>query len=419
MNGGKLAKNGAVLLLSGYVMTLVVCSALYFIRPDQISFYIFDVLWLLGLLAFPRYFLRMPRECYFSMAIFYAASFISILYCEIEGRPLDPVQALVELARFTQMAVVANFFFNCARADVVFERHLITPALISILIPLLGGLLLYAVAPEQAMTFNRYSGYLDNPNSLALYVVVSTSIFFALMRIGDFSRLVSLGLVAGFLVTAVYSLVQSGSNSGIFLFLFTIIISIVNSLRKAAFLSFVLLFAYTFTTPIVNVLLDLAQAWSGSDVTGLSRISRMLFSLIQGYGVNELGSYSYRVEVRDHLFEQQFQGALRVLVGLGIGQSKNLIFVMDGNSVTVHNFYLHIFVEFGLLGVFAFSFFVFVFLRRYMWNIDAVRLFSGFLIASIGTPILYLPFYWVPLFAAFAALTIRNGRLPTLGRSRP
>ena len=136
-----------------YMMTLIVCASLYFLRVPGTSVYIFDVVWLIGLALFPRHFLRMPLANYLALVAFSTATFASIWYVAFDGRPIDLLQAFIILMRFTQMAICANFLYNCARAGGIMPRDFWLPALIAILIPLWGGLALYSVSPHRHLSF--------------------------------------------------------------------------------------------------------------------------------------------------------------------------------------------------------------------------------------------------------------------------
>ncbi len=401
---------GLAVPLRAYLATLVVCSALYFIRPPEISIYIFDIVWIAGLLAFPDKFLRMPRSISLALVLFALAMICSIVYVILERRPLDPGQALVILLRFSQMVICANFFFNCARSQRLEARDFVIPALLALLIPLWGGLALYWTAPDLAIVFDRYAGYFGNPNSLSLFIVVSTPIFFALLRFGLLSKPQTYTLMLAYLASAAYSLTLAGSNSGLLLFLVVLTLSFVGSLRGAVFMLVAALMGYLTLTAIEGYVLPWAQQMVLSDFAGSRRTGSLIISLLQGSDFSELGSQSYRFYIEDYLFGQQFADTWRVLWGLGPGQSKSLTYIFDGNTVTIHNFYKAIFLEFGILGTISFALLAILTFKRFPWKYETWLLFSGFLLASLGTPVLYLPFFWAPLFAALAALTMASHR---------
>lgn len=393
------------LSLRAYTITLILSASLYFLRFPGISVYIFDVIWLFGLALFPRLFLRMPRANYLSICALSTATFLSICYVEIDKRPLEPIQAIIILMRFLQMTICANFFYNCLIGGKIVPRDFLFPALISLLIPILGGLALYQISPEMAVTFNRYSGYFGNPNSLSLYVVVSASVFYALMRLELVPRWTSFTLKLIFFAVSSYSLMLTGSNSGMLLFIVVTMIAFLSSLRGVVFLFLGVGVLFLFILPLQNAILAWAFDMMNSDFSGLQRTGNLIVVLFEGLELDRLGSSAYRDEVKDYLFEQQFRDLGNVLVGLGVGQSKNMMYIIDSTSVTIHNFYLLIFLEFGLLGSVCFAVLSFLTFNRFHWDAVALLAFSGFLLASSGTPVLYLPFFWVPLFAVLAGVT--------------
>lgn len=393
------------LSLRAYTMALIICSALYFLRPPGISVYIFDAVWFLGLVAFPRYFLRMPMANYFGLVGFSAATFLSVWYVGIDGRPIDLAQAVIILMRFMQMAICANFFCNCIRSGELTPRDFLVPAMIALLIPLWGGLALYQVRPSMAVVFNRYSSYLANPNSLSLYVVVSSSVFYALMQFKLVPRWSTYPLVLFYFATAAYSLMLSGSNSGMLLFVVVTTIAFSGSLRGAVFLVIAAVVFFQVVGALQDAILPWALELMNSEFAGWRRTGTLMVVMFEGMDMDQLGSQSYRDEVEAYLFEQQFSDFRRILIGLGPGQSKYLTYLVDGLTVTIHNFYLLMFLEFGVVGSACFASVAFLSLYRFHWSYRTLLMFSGFLLASSGTPVLYLPFFWVPVFAGFAGLT--------------
>lgn len=396
---------GVKLTLRAYTMTLIVCASLYFLRAPGISIYIFDAVWLLGLAVFPRHFMRMPRANYLALVAFSTATFMSILYVSIDSRPSDPLQGVIVLMRFTQMAICANFFYNCVRSGELTPRDFLIPALIALLIPLWGGLVLYQLQPDMAVAFNRYAGYFGNPNSLSLYIVVSASVFYALMRFKLVPRWSTYPLVLVFISTAAYSLMLSGSNSGMILFFVVNAIAFLNSARGAVFLGLAAAAFFASMGELQDIILPWALDLMNSEFAGLRRTGTLIVIVLEVRDLDQLGSHSYRNEVEDYLFDQQFADLRRVIIGLGPGQSKNLVYIVDGFMVTIHNFYLLMFLEFGILGSACFVALAFLSFYRFHWNFATVLMFSGFLLALSGTPMLYLPYFWVPLFAGLAGLT--------------
>lgn len=391
--------------LRAYTITLIICSALYFIRVPGLSIYIFDAVWLVGLALFPQQFLRMPSANYLSLIGFTTATIVSIAYVAIDSRPIDIAQAIIITIRFMQMAICANFFYNVVHLRQLEARDLLMPALIAILIPLWGGLTLHAIAPSQTIVFNRYAGYFGNPNSLALYVVVSSSVFYSLMRFQLMPRLIAYPLMLAFVVTAAYSMMLSGSNSGMLLFGIVTVIAFTSTLRSAIFLALATAFFFLWLAALKGMILPWALDLMSSDFAGWRRTGTLIVAMFEGTDFNQLGSQSYRNEVESFLFHEQFSDSFRVIFGLGPGQSKYLIYMVEGLTVTIHNFYLLIFLEYGVFGSAFFVMMALLAFHRYRWTYQVLLMFSGFLLASSGTPVLYLPFFWVPLFAALAGLT--------------
>tara|TARA_R110000851_G_scaffold85842_1_gene186481 strand:+ start:224 stop:1474 length:1251 start_codon:yes stop_codon:yes gene_type:complete len=396
------------LSLRAYTITLILSSALYFLRAPGVSIYIFDLIWFFGLALFPRYFLRMPRANYLSLIALSAATFLSVCYAGIDNRPIDPIQAVIILMRFIQMSICANFFYNCVRAGKLLPRNFLFPALFALAIPLLGGLALYLFFPGMAVVFNRYSGYLGNPNFLALYVVVSAPVFYVLMRFELMPRWSTLPITSIFFSTASYSLMLTGSNSGMLLFVFVTMIALLTTFLGRVLLILLVVVFLMFVLSLQNAILPWALDMMNSDFAGWRRTGNLMVVILEGFDLDQLGSSTYRDEVQVYLFEQQFSDFRRILVGLGPGQSKHLTYFVDGLTVTIHNFYLLIFLEFGVLGTACFTAVSYFSFNRYQWGTTTLLIFSGFLVASFGTPALYLPFFWVPLFAALAGLTQTN-----------
>lgn len=397
--------SGVRLSLRTYLMILIMCAALYFVRIPGMSVYIFDAVWGVGVVLFPRLFLQMPRMNYVSLFGFSTAAIASVWYTSIDGRPIDIPQAIIIMMRFIQIAICTNFFYNVVRSGRLEARDFLLPALIAILIPLWGGLALHMVVPSQTVVFNRYSGYFGNPNSQSLYVVVSSSVFYSLMRFWLISRSISYPLMLAFFVPAVYSLMLSGSNSGMLLFIIVTVIAFIGSLRSAILLGLSVALLVLWLAALKETLLPWALDMMSSDFAGWRRTGTLIVAMFEGIELNQLGSQSYRDEVQAYLFNQQFQDFLRVIFGLGPGQSKYLTYLVDGFTVTIHNFYLLIFLEYGIFGSACFVVMTLLAFHRFLWTFETLLMFSGFLLASSGTPVLYLPYFWVPLSATLAGLT--------------
>lgn len=393
------------LSLRWYLAVFIVSSALYFIRPSEISIYVFDFIFVVGIALFPSYFLRMPKYNHLALFLFGLAIASSITYCIVDERPVDVFQAVIIFLRFVQIAICSNFLINCLQSPRLQVRDFLMPSFVALLIPLFGGLLVYFVAPDAVMAFNRYASFFANPNSFALYIVVSTSIYFTIHRAKLFPSLISAGLLVCILAVSVYSLMLSGSNSGIILFLIAVLASLVRTARAAILLFAIAVLLYFVKDWVEILILPWAQDLTVNNFVGFRRTGTLIIAAIDGFHLGGLGSYTYREQVMEYLVDQQLEDTLRVLLGLGPGQSKLLVFEVDANSVTVHNFYRLLLIEFGVVGAVSFVFLTFASLRRFLWNFDSVRLFSGILLALTATPFIYLPYYWVPLFSVLAAVT--------------
>jgi hypothetical protein len=411
MNSTAATKSGASRSLRLYLAILIVSSALYFIRIPGYSIYVFDLAFAVGLLFFPQYFLRIPLTYTSTVVIFAASVFASIFYCAIDNRPLDVVQALTIILRFIQMTLCMNFLYNCVRSGRLETRDFARPVLVALLIPLWGGLVLYFTVRDLAVEFGRYAGFLDNPNTMALYVVIVTPIFLTLWRFMRLPKLLSFSLIATFMVSAAFSMLISGSNSGIVLFLAVTIIGIVRSRWTLVFLFVLAVIVLLFEAPLTDMFLSWGRDFAKSDFRGLARTGELITSVLSGKGINDLGSGNFRDFVRQFLFNQQFQDVWRIIWGLGPGQSKLLFFGLTNiSNVTIHNFYFGLLLEFGVVGALSFLAMAFQTVRRLRWNVDAFRASSGFLLASTATPALYLPFYWTTLFSTLALITLASAR---------
>lgn len=392
-----------------YAMTLTLSSTLYFIRFPETSIYVFDTVWLAGMVGFPRKFFRMPRMNYFALILLTVCMASSLIYASLQDRLADPIQPVIILMRFTQMVVTANFFINCANSEQLLRRDFVGPAQIALFIPICVGLLLYWAAPDYVVVFNRYAGYFSNPNSMALFLVVSVSVFLTIMKLYSFPKMSNYALLLTFFGLAAYSLLLTGSNSGLILFTAIVVLySISHALRHKVFLSLTVAGALIATLVFENYILSWAEELLARDFIGWQRTGRLIINISQGLGLSELGSLSYRESVENYLFGQQLSEVGRVFLGLGPGQSKSYVFGLDGNSVTIHNFYKLIFLEYGLIGFGSFLALAVVTFKRFRWNVQTLLLSSGYLVALLGTPLLYLPFFWVPLFSVWACFNYQN-----------
>ncbi|WP_297758796.1 hypothetical protein [uncultured Shimia sp.] len=344
------------------------------------------------------------------MFLFYAACIASVLFVSVDNRPLDLLQAIVILMRFTQIVICANFFYNCTKVLSISPRDVFVPALISVLLPVWGGLVLYFFMPDLAIIFNRYAGYLGNPNTLSLFIVATAPAVYAFGQLNIISKRNFFVVLFVYFTTSAYSLVLSGSNSGILLFLFVTVLSFSGFRRGPIVFLLGATLLYLFLDVFSIALLQLSYEMQDSSFKGLNRTAKLIVALIEGLDISQLGSHTYRDDVQSFLFEQQLSDFRRVFLGMGPGQSKNLVFIRDGFTVTVHNFYLLLFLEYGVLGAILFVSMLFVFFQRFFWKYKSMLLFSGFFIASAGTPVLYLPFFWTPLFSVLAGITILSTR---------
>ena len=280
----------------------------------------------------------------------------------------------------------------------------------------LGGLLLYLANPDAAIVFNRYAGYVDNPNAMALYIVVVTPVFFGLLRARVLPNYLSYPLIGIFFLTSLQSLVLAGSFSGMILFFIVIATTFLKSIKAVLLAAAGALAIYLTIQLFEHAVILWAQDMAKSDFAGFRRTGNLILNVFFGFNTAELGSMSYRLQTQEFIFHKQFSDLFSIILGLGPGQSKLLIQQVDGNSVTIHNFYLRVFAEFGILGSLAFIAMVYAFFRRYTWQYSSLRIVSGILLASMGTPALYLPFFWMPPLAAVAAMTLFARRLRVADR---
>jgi hypothetical protein len=327
---------------------------------------------------------------------------ISLMIAAFDVRPFSLQNAMVILLRIFQAFVLLNFMLRVTLSGIVRDEFVKYGVIVAIIWPLVLGLVIYSVKPEYVIAFNRYAGIFANPNGLAAFIVISQSVFASCLIFFRFSLLTSVGLSVVFYLVSLYSLVLSGSNSGIVLFLIGSSLIVVRKWQFSAVLFVFLMILVPFQDEVIALLREWSSEIIDSEFSGLKRTGLLALRLIDGDKLAEAGSGAYREQIKDFLINAYLQSPVRILFGLGPGQSASLYSASFGDNVTIHNFYAMFPVEFGLFGVVTFCAALYFSIYRVGFGWGGFVTFSGYFLACLASPILYLPFYYFPAFVMFS-----------------
>lgn len=385
-----------------FVLFLVLSSTFYLLRIFGTSIYLFDVLFFYGIFRFHRFFLVLDSRFTIALIAFLASFLISLMLAAFDVRPFSLQDAAVIFLRMLQAFLLLNFTLRVAASGLVRGGIVKYSVLIAIIFPLMFGLTVYLSKPEYVVVFNRYAGLFANPNGLAAFVVISQAVFVSCLVFFRFSLPASIGLSAVFYLLAISSLILSGSNSGIVLFL--IGSSLIVARKGGASLLFIglLMILVPFQDEVMALLKGWAYEIADSEFSGLKRTGLLALRLIDGDKLAEAGSGAYREQIKVFLIDAYLQSPMRILFGLGPGQSASLYSASFGDNVTIHNFYAMLPVEFGVFGVLTFCASLYFSIYRVGFRGFGFLIFSGYFLACLASPILYLPFYYFPAFVLFA-----------------
>lgn len=375
---------------------LTISSTTYFIRIYPYSIYMFDIILLLSVVYLHRFIIINPYVI-LSGIFLIVSSGVSIFLFSTSLASFDFPRVVSGAMRYVQLFIAPSCFLIYIRR--LSNRGIleyINIIYITISIPIYTGLLIFYISPGYAISFHRYSGYFGDPNMMALYIVIVTPL--ALFAISNKSKPTRIIYFILFFIPSIYSLMLSGSNSGSILFIIVLIIHLVTNFRGAILLIIFSCIVFINVNIVEGMIFNIYIYMQNASFWGVERFSKLLY-VVLGFGnLSELGSEVFRKQIQVYLTNEYLSSIYNIIFGLGFGQSPNITsmhFVRQ--TVTIHNGYYVFLIEFGVLGC-IFLFFAFYYsIGIFIKSRKSIMIVSGYLLALVGIPALYLPFYWAPV----------------------
>lgn len=383
-------------------------AALYLVRAGDSSVYIFDLFFLLILVigngSVPAYLFR----AMVLFAVCFLVSLFAVTAVAVTGGTFAFGDFVAPFIRYGELIMMMCYFSRAAQGTTVSPHTLRNFVIISAFIPLVLGLILFYIEDPSVTVFNRYAGYLTNPNYMAAYVAVMLPV--VLVCTTGYQTIIRYALIAGYLVVGIYSLILAGSNGGWIAFTATGLIYFATSSRRSFLLIGVIgALLVIFANEVNDLVRAAAHQLTESDFQGLRRTGRLILIVLTVGDFSTLGSLDFRESVQTHLIDEFIESPFTVLFGFGMGHAKWITFEDIGQTVAAHNGYINTALELGVIGTVFLSASLGYAMLTLRPNINTFRLCAGYLLALGTTPALYLPFFWMPVLGA-AALDLYTAR---------
>lgn len=368
-------------------------------RIGDSSVYIFDIFFVM-LLALFILKLRFYVEHLFYL-VFVVAGFLGFFFGAIFGSVgLDVGKFIVVVSRFVQLSLFFAVLIHFSNVSGCIARGggvwLAIMFLISF--PLLYAVVFLFVDPSEVFVFDRLAGFFGNPSYLALYVVISLPLAIKVLFLPVAAGYVRFFIGFCFFSSAFVCLIYSGSVSGWLLaiasFLVTLLLS--SPVRFLVCMITVLMFLF-FISGSEALIVGLAELLGATESSGVVRTIKFVNVLMSFGDVGSLGSGDLRRQIQEVALNVFSEDWYSILFGVGFGQSPLYIAAEIGDELAAHNGYVVLLVETGIVGFLSISIFWCVLLMRLSGSVKDSSVFSGYFLAMLATPYLYLPVFWGPV----------------------
>lgn len=396
----------------------------YFTRVGESSLYIFDLFFPVVLLLFlPKLPKAHVRWVAFSLLALPLAAAPGVINGTTMGASGDWLQAAVVCARYLQFFIFSMIVVSVVSRDSGNAERFPRPTIAygALMLPLIYGLVMLRVAPEQVLFADRLASYFGNPNALGAYICASLMPMVMIIRLFRRKSTRACALVA-FLGAAVACLFFAGSMSGWITCVLAGLVAVAVFAREGRRLK-VLFGGAAIAAGLAIAAVAVQPVLQGSEIKGLKRTGELIQTIRLGGEALDIGSGRLRVSLARDALDIYLSSPGTALVGVGLGQSASLIGQDYGSNITTHTAYLVILLEGGLLVSLVLLLMFRAVLKaarvdRYIWGV-----FSGYLLAMLSSPHIYLPFLWgataYGLGLVVSERRARSGQRDSLARQRP
>lgn len=393
-------------------LIFILSVILFVFRVPGLSFYIFDVIWFYLIVKFIMKSKSVNSFVTISIVIFLILALINLLHgIFLYSFEVSLSNFLAAVYRYTcvlSLPFICRYFFS----DLDWEFKLRFTAYISV-IPLVYCIVMLKLNPELVLKFSRAISYFNDPNVFGAYISAVVIPLLVICLFNNHKKIFFIGFSL-----SIYNLIYIGSISywllslgsfisSIFIMSFYLGKSTMNI--KQLFLGFILVFlAYS---TIQTLPFDYE-----SDNRGINRTITLIKTIYEGYNISDLGSGNTRNQLMSDSLDLIESNSL--IFGTGLGQSQFIMGNESGNYTQVHNSYVNLAAEMGLLGGVAFIFWL-IYVLFWEFKImktsrvklaSSVAILSSFLISSFALPHIYMPYFYL---SVIFALTLKGNRVYT------
>jgi hypothetical protein len=364
----------------------------YFIRIGQSSVYIFDlyfiILFFSSLYVLPKYWLN--KNIIFSLLIVIVV-LLGFILNEVFGEELGKIERLIPaLLRYIQfLYVLLCVVYAVTNASFKPVKSAGSIFYWSMLFPLAYGAFFLNYAPDSVLVFGRLSSYLSNPNNLGAFICIAIPPINLYLASLNGSRRIFMALL--FYSLALYSLVYAGSNSGWSIAVISTLLSLM-TIRRISIPVLLGVAVFIGTIGVAGSLLY--ENMLESEIPGLQNTGKLIQSIQEGGDLYDLGSGRLRESLLADARELFISKPRVMVVGVGLAQSPSYIGAKYNATITAHNAYLVLLVELGLLGFLVLVVAFWRTIKPVGLSAKSISLVSGYLLAMLATPHVYLPFLW-------------------------
>lgn len=372
----------------------------YFLRVGASSIYIFDAAFLIlivGFLASARSIPARLGPVVFLFLLFLTANAVALSYGAVLGYHHGELKDFAApIYRYSQI-ILCLIVYSTVATPLENADKLIRRLTYIATIPLAYNALGFVIRPDAVLVFGRASSYLDNPNTFGAYICAVSPFFgacFADPKASILSRREKLA-VGGLLIM---SLITAGSNSYWILSITGFLAGALAMFRHNnagfSFRRLTTIFGSTLLVAGVAAVAFMQIDLDNTEIRGLVRTAELFQSVFFGESLTRLGSGELRDELQQLALQHLSENPLAAVLGIGIGQSPFVLERIVGDFVTVHNAYIVLPMEIGLLGTMSFFLALLVCWGRSGYGIHSGCAIIGYLLAMMATPHVYLPFLW-------------------------
>lgn len=366
----------------------------YFLRLGESSFYLFDIWFILFFLFTFRSF---GKEDLKKLFIFiFSFVFISLLGL-VNGlinytNNFEIAKYFSGLYRYLQFIYILLFILLKFK-NIYFSFKNVYFYLFAVLFVLAYSVFFWYFDPERVVVFDRLAGFFGDPNALGVFIALSIiPVFNSIIILKN--KKIKIFLFLAFISFYGFNLLYAGSNSYWIITILSLILFFISNYKlillkiNKIFIGVVIVvFAILFNPVKINNL---------AEFQGIERTVKFFDVLTSGGDINDLGSGSYRTQLKNDSIDLIWSKPSNLLFGIGLGQSPNYIGKKYGEYVTAHNSHIVLIMELGFLGYLFLLFFCLYLIckiNRFVWF--NASLFLMYFLSMLAVPHVYLPIFWM------------------------